>query len=226
MLESRFRTYDGYDLRALERELGPLSDAEKAKLANGIRGGAKGWAETLITSEIDSTALTASTTPTSILPPAAVYTMPPGFLKVGAVLRIKATGRVSNIVTTPGTLLLDVRVGASTVILPGVAMQLNAVAKTNVSWWLDIVMTCRAIGNGTLGSIMGNGTWCSESVVGSPVPATGGAGTLWLQPVTPVVGTGFDTTVSQTINLFGTWSLNNANSILTHQYCLTHETAQ
>lgn len=187
---------------------------------------AKGWVECLISEEIDSTAVTATTTPTSILAPQSVFTMPPNFLKIGGVLRFSLSGRISNIVTTPGTLLIDVRVGASTVILPGVAMQLNAVAKTNVAWTLNGTITCRSIGNGTLATMMGNGLFTSESIVGSAVPASGGNGSLHLQPVTVVVGTGFDSTVSQTLNVFATWSLNNANSILTHQYILEHVTSQ
>jgi hypothetical protein len=187
---------------------------------------AKGWPETLITSEIASTALTASTAATSILPPAAVYTLPPNMCKIGDVFRIKASGHVSNIVTTPGTLLIDVRLGASTLMIPSVAMALNIVAKTNVPWWLDIMLTVRSIGNSTLATMMGQGTWQSESVIGSPAPSAGGAGALFLQPVTPVVGTGFDSTVSNTIYVFGTWSLNNANSIQTHQFCLTREASQ
>jgi hypothetical protein len=103
---------------------------------------------------------------------------------------------------------------------------LNVVAKTNVAWWLDIMLTCRSIGNSTLATVMGEGKFVSESVIGSPLPSVGGAGTFLLPTVTPVVGTGFDSTVSQAIGLFGTWSLNNANSILTHQYALIHHTAQ
>jgi hypothetical protein len=37
----------------------------------------------------------------------------------------------------------------------------------------------------------------------------------------PAVGTGFDSTVDMVLDLFGTWSLNNANSIQVHQYAAT-----
>lgn len=183
----------------------------------------KGWSETLITSEIDSTALT-GTTVGSILPPAALYTMPANMLKIGAALRVKATGRISNIVTTPGTFTLEIRFG-SVIVWTGGAIQLNAVAKTNVAWWIDLLLTCRSIGNSTLATMFGQGAFQSESVVGSPVPGTGGSGSLLLPTVTPVVGTGFDSTVSQAVDMRGTFSL-SGNSITTHQFVFTHETSQ
>jgi hypothetical protein len=65
---------------------------------------------------------------------------------------------------------------------------------------------------------MHQGEWTSESVIGSGVPTAGGAGTHMLPNAAPAVGTGFDSTVSMIVDLFATWSLNNANSILVHQY--------
>jgi hypothetical protein len=55
------------------------------------------------------------------------------------VLSIRAAGRVSNIVTTPGTLTLDVRIGPTSniIVANGGAMALNTVAKANVPWWLE-----------------------------------------------------------------------------------------
>lgn len=175
------------------------------------------WQETLINSSVDGTALTASITATSILPAAAKLTLPANFFYVGRMLKITAQGRVSNIVTTPGTLTLDIRLGA-VIVANGGAMSLNVVAKTNVPWWMEWILTCRAIGNGTSANLMHQGTWQSESVIGSPLPTAGGVGSLLIPVVTPAVGTGFDSTAAQTLDLFGTWSLSNANSIQVHQY--------
>lgn len=177
------------------------------------------WQETLITSSVDGSALTASTTPTSILPGAAKIALPSNYFQVGKMVRISALGRVSNIVTTPGTLTLDIRFG-SVVVFNGGAMTLNVVAKTDVTWWFEAILTCRAIGSGTSANMMGIGKWTSESVIGSPLPSAGGSGTLLLPSSAPAVGTGFDSTSAQIVDLFATWSLNNANSILVHQYLL------
>ncbi len=201
----------------LKREMGEL----------GIKrvGGSslQTWDETLMTSQVDSTALTASTTATSILPPAAAFTLPANYFSIGKALRIRAWGRVSNIVTTPGTLTLDIRFGSLAtpiVVFNGGAMTLNVVAKTNVPWQWESLLICRSIGATTTATMFGMGQWTSESVVGSPVPTTGGNGSLLLPVVTPAVGTGFDSTIANVVNFFGTWSLSNANSIQTHLYTL------
>jgi hypothetical protein len=175
------------------------------------------WNETLLAAIADSTALTASTTPTSIIPTAAKFTLPANFFYVGRRIRVRAHGRVSNIVTTPGTLTIDLRFGA-VVVANGGTMALNIVAKTNVPWVLEWDLTCRAIGSGTSANMMHQGRWYSESVIGAPLPSAGGVPCHMLPNATPAVGTGFDSTTTQAVDLFGTWSLNNANSILTHQY--------
>lgn len=179
------------------------------------------WQQTLITAEGDGTALTASTSPTSLLlgvgASGAVFTMPANTLDVGMKVVVTAQGRVSNIVTTPGTLTLDIRFGG-VIVANGGAMSLNVVAKTNVPWVLRWELTCRSIGSGTNATMMHQGTWISESVVGSPLPTAGGAGCAMLPNAAPAVGTGFSSVAAFAVDLFGTWSLNNANSIQVHQY--------
>jgi hypothetical protein len=179
--------------------------------------------ELLASQQADGTALTASTTPTSILHPTGRILLPAGYLyRVGQVLRVFAAGRVSNIATTPGTLTLDLRMGPALpptiVVANGGAMALNTVAKTNVPWWLVWELTLRSVGITTSAAWHLQGTWTSESVIGSPLPSAGGAGTHLLPNAAPAVGTGFDSTVANYLDLFGTWSLNNANSIQTHQF--------
>lgn len=133
---------------------------------------------------------------------------------------MKAWGRISNIVTTPGTLTLDVRFG-STVVFNGAAMELNVVAKTNVTWEFDVTLVCRSIGSSTSATVLGIGKFISESVIGSAAPSAGGAGVLLLPSSAPAVGTGFDSTASQVVDLFAKWSISNAaNSIQLHNYVL------
>lgn len=173
------------------------------------------WHELLAEAKEDGTALT-GTTAASILPATAKISLPANFLEVGRKLRLRASGRISNIVTTPGTLTLDARL-AGVVAFDGGAMQLNAVAKTNVTWLLDMLLTCRAAGNGTIAKVIGTGMWTSESVVGSAVPGTGGSGSLLLPASAPAVGTGFDSTAAVSVDLFGKFSL-SGNSLTLHDY--------
>lgn len=174
------------------------------------------WQEVLITSQVDGPTLTAAAA-ASCIPPAAKITLPNNFWYIGRQLRISASGRISNVVTTPGTARFDVRLGA-VVAFDGLAVALNVVAKTNVGWWLELLLTCRAIGSGTSTTLMGQGKFLSEAVVGSPLPSVGGSGQIVL-PVNsaPAVGTGFDNTAANTLDLFFTQTV-ATGSLTLHQY--------
>lgn len=177
--------------------------------------------ELLVSQQGDGPALTASVAATSVLLGQSKVKLPGGYLsKIGQVLSIRAHGRVSNIVTTPGTLTLDLRFGPTSniVIANGGAMALNTVAKANVPWFLEWDLELRSVGNGVLATFMHQGRWWSESVIGAPLPAAGGVPCHMLPNAAPAVGTGFDSTADGILDLFATWSLNNANSIQVHGF--------
>lgn len=185
----------------------------------------QGWGELLLPgpSQVDGAALTNTVTATSILIAACKPQLYAGFWWVGKKIRVVANGRISTVVTTPGTLTLDLRLGPAdppTIIAAnGGAMALNIVAKVNVPWSMEWDLTCRAIGNGTLANLMHQGNWVSEAVIGSPLPTVGGAGVLMLPNAAPAVGTGFSSVVGLFMDLFATWSVASAsNSILCHQF--------
>ena len=176
------------------------------------------WQETLITSQVDGAAVTAAAA-TSLLPAAAKYTLPANFFSViGKQKRVQASGRISSVITTPGTARFDVRFGA-TVVFDGLAVLLDSVVgHTTVGWILDILLTCRAIG--ATGNLMGQGLWTSEDILG--VPATPPKGVLsailpWNS--TPAVGNNFDTTATQQVDLFFTQTA-ATGSCTCHQYSL------
>src|SRR5713101_5196271 len=128
-----------------------------------------GYRSLLIGQQADGTAGT-STTENSLLIGQAKLTLPANFIdQIGKKFYITAHGRISNIVTTPGTLTWKVKFG-SIAVATSAALQLNAVAKTNVFWWMEWLLVARAIGITTTANFMHNGFWMSESVVGSPVP--------------------------------------------------------
>jgi hypothetical protein len=179
----------------------------------------QGWDQLVADAEADGTAVT-GTSEGSILPALAKRPLGPADLnKIGKKFRLTAYGRISNIVTTPGTLTLRVKLGPTSTIAVAAssAMQLNAVAKTNVTWWLDWMLTLRAKGSGTSANFMHAGIWASESVVGSPVPGSGGAGELLIPASSPAVGTGFDSTVTNILDLTAQFSL-TGNSIQCHDF--------
>ena len=166
----------------------------------------------------DGTALANSTTATSILPTFRKPTLDPAFFdQVSKSLYLRLHGRISTVVTTPGTLTLDVKFGSVVVFSSG-AMTLNIVAQTNVNWILDLILSSRTLGSGTSGLMFGQGFWESHAVIGSPAPTAGGAGKHMLPyNAAPAVGTGFDMTAAQQVDVFATWSVANAaNSIQVH----------
>lgn len=166
------------------------------------------WQETLLAHRGDGTALTAAAA-ASLLQGAtatrALYTFPANFFEVNRVIQIDATGRISCAVTTPGTARFDIRLGGTNV-WDSLAMNLNIVAKTNVHWHLRVQLYVQAAGNGTTATLFpGECFWRSEAVIASPLPTVGGSG-IFLLPynTAPVVGAGFNSTVSQQLDLFFT----------------------
>ena len=177
------------------------------------------WNQTLITQQVDGTALSNTTTATSILAPAAKFVLPSNLLLIGTKLRVKAHGRISTVVTSPGNLTLDVRFG-SVVVFNGGASALNVAAQTNATWDLEIDLTCRSIGASTSATMLGIGRWMTRASLNAPaVGTTTGVGTVLLPDTAPAAGTGFDSTASQTVDLFATWGTANAsNSIRCDSY--------
>jgi hypothetical protein len=168
----------------------------------------------------DSTADT-STAETSILHPSSVITTPVDYLYIGKCLRIKAFGRFST-GATPGTMRWILRygaVGSGTILLDTTATT-PIVSLTNAIWTLDGTVVCRAIGNGTNGSVFAIATLTGPfSVVGGggnePGPFLfGSAGT------TVPAAVGVDTTSATAWNLSVIMSTASGDSITTHLFVL------
>lgn len=178
------------------------------------------WNQTLVSAQVDGPALTAAAA-ASCLPAQAVYPFPGAIVKIGDKFQIKASGRISCAVTTPGTARWDFRIGGA-IVFDSQAMNLNIVAKTNVGWWLDVEMTVRAVG--ATASLIGQGSWSSEAVIASPLPTVGGAGEFILPYNTaPVVGATWNSAVSNTMDLFFTQTVATGSMTL-HEYELIYRT--
>lgn len=180
------------------------------------------WSECLINSAVAGAAVANTTTQTTLLDATAIATLPANYLSIGKTLHIWASGACGCVVTASPTLQFFVRVGGSVNCFSGGAMPSNVVAKTNVPWILDLYLTCRAIGSGTAANFMGQGTFTSELVIGSPLPSAGGSGVQVLPyNAAPAVGTGFASTAAQTVDLQVAWGTANAsNTITLHEFLL------
>lgn len=107
--------------------------------------GAQNWVELLDTIIADGTQISNSTTETIICPD---FNIPAYYMAPGRTLRIYAAGVMSNVVTTPGTLILRLRWGgvAGTVLLASAAQGLDTTARTNALWSMTAYVVCRTAG--------------------------------------------------------------------------------
>src|SRR5437660_252296 len=97
--------------------------------------------EVVAFAQSDGAAITAAAR-TSLLPSHAKFPFPGNALsQKGQQLLIKASGRISSVITTPGTARFDFSLGG-TVVFDGLAVLLDSIAAhTNVGWWLEILLT-------------------------------------------------------------------------------------
>lgn len=158
------------------------------------------WAQTVLTMQQAGPALAAAAS-ASMLSTAGRGRLifPANELVIGSSLSIRAAGIISCAVTTPGTARYDIRFGTTVVFDTG-ALNLNTVAKANVPWWLDIELLVRAAGAATQCQMWGQGTFTSEAVINSPLPAVGGNGVLNVPVSGLALPTGFDSTISNVID--------------------------
>lgn len=175
------------------------------------------WNQTLITAQAPGTAITAASR-TSCLPTQGKITLPNGFFsQIGDQFRLTASGSISCVVTTPGTARYDLTLGG-VLVFDTLAMNLNVVAKTNVHWYLDVLLTIRALGSGTSANLLAQGLWTSEAVIASPLPTVGGVGVLTVPVATaPSVSTGFDSTSALAVDFSFTQTVATGSMTL-HQF--------
>lgn len=171
----------------------------------------------LTVSVVDGPTLVAAAA-ASAIPPANVITLPPNFFKVGTVLRIKFAGRISSPNPTPGTARFDVRVGA-VVAFDSLAILLDPVAaRVTTGFFGELMLTCRSIGAGAAATLFGMGWWASQDLTGvTAVNPKGGPVAVLPWNSAPAVGTGFDSTIANTLDFFFTQTVGTGEEIL-HEY--------
>lgn len=183
-----------------------------------------GYWETLAAIAGDGTALTAAAR-ASLLQGAGgkqgLYTLAANKLRVGDVLRLRASGRISCAVATPGSARFDLSFGVGGIAaMDTLAIPLNIVAKVSVPWILDMEGIVRAIGSA--GNIFWQGFWLSEAALNTAVPATGpgpGGNTLPYNTA-PVVGSNVDMSVVNILD-FNWTQVAATGSITLHNYSLS-----
>lgn len=185
------------------------------------------FAQELVNVSVAGTLYNTYTTAKSILTSATAtgassgfITLPPGFFQLGGRLEIDLDVGISNRVTGPDTFTLQVMVGAVIAFTTG-AINLTTTAHTTLPAHARIMLTCRGVGNGTLGLLMGQSYWQGQMIAqaASLADNAGGTGNAMAPNTAPAVGTGFDTTVANTLDIFVAQSVSNAgNGIQLQQY--------
>ena len=180
-------------------------------------------AQVIASSYTDGPTLTGAAA-ASCVPTYVPTTLPAGYWQIGRVWRLRMSGRISCAVTTPGTARFDLRLGG-VVAFDTLAMPLNIVAKTNVPWHLDVLMTCRAVGSGTSANLLSQGIWLSEASINTAAAATGPGpgGQLVPYNAAPAVGTGFNSQSALTLDVFFTQTV-GTGSMTVHQFLLEQMT--
>ncbi len=175
-----------------------------------------GYTSVLVSSHVDGPTLSNSTTETSLLPTHAKYYLGGSFFYVnGQQIRVRAAGRISTAASSPGNLVFSLKFG-STAVLSTQSIPL-ATSQTNISWQLDILLTCRGLAASAtaLPALFPDGRCYSAAFTTAfnLVPASAAA-----------IGNTFDHTAAQLVDFTATHSAQSAsNSLTCHTYQLMSE---
>ena len=180
--------------------------------------------QTLASQSAAGTLYTTYTTAKTVINQSELVTIPGAYMKAGTKFRVKAYGGISNIVTTPGTVVLQVMMGATAVFTTG-TLQMTTTANTLAPFLFEVTMrldsaSITAGSTATAAKFMGVGLFAAlDLTIGSGANPTV-TDTAVVVPVTaPAVGTGFDSSVANILDFWAGFSISNAgNGIQLYDY--------
>lgn len=170
--------------------------------------------QVIAASYTDGPTLTAAAA-ASCVPTYVPTTLPAGYWQIGRVWRVTWAGRLSSVITTPGTARFDIRLGGVVAFDSGAISLDTAAAHTTEPFLYEATMTCRAVGSGTSANLIGAGKWISPNHL-----STHGHGNAVVYPsATPAVGTGFNSASALTLDSFFTQTVATGSMTL-HQFLI------
>jgi hypothetical protein len=133
---------------------------------NSPRASGATWQETVNSQTTDGVAVTNTTTETIMVPNFVWPNSGPQALYVGKQVLWVLWGRVSTVVTTPGTITFRMRWGgvAGTLLVTSKAQRPKTTVSTNMAGWVQMEMTCRSIGS--TGSVFSMGQCALANTIG------------------------------------------------------------
>ena len=161
----------------------------------------------------DQTAVTG--TSEALLWPANFTSLVANYFTVGKMVQITAAGKITTAGASPGNITLTCRYGTTTggTSLAASAATALATSKTNITWWSNIYVVCRATGSGSGGSLLAWGNFMYDGA--GAVFSTAANNPLGI-PASAPAAVGVDTTSAQGIILDAT--LGSASDSMTVQF--------
>jgi hypothetical protein len=190
--------------------------ADRRKVQNSLQT----FNEALVVQGIAGTQKASWTTAVTVIPATSLFQFPPNYFQINKALRFTIAGSIGNVVTAQPTFTFQVMIGGVAVFTSG-AVTTTTTAHTNIPFWLDIIMTCRAVGSGTSANFMGQGklTGIMWVVSGATADLATTHATLMVPNTAPAAGAGFDSTIAATLDFFMACGTSNAGNTATiHQY--------
>lgn len=168
------------------------------------------WEEVLYAPIADGTAVTAAAE--TIMVPN--YTLPANYFIPGRTVRYMLFGRLSTVITTPGTITTRLRYGG----VAGVALAAggayapdSTAASTNLTFWVEWWAVCRSAG--TTGTVMCCGRQFLNDMDDASVAAAVANTAMSVMPVSAPATATIDTTVASALS--PTWTQSVATGSMT-----------
>ena len=160
------------------------------------------------------------TTATATAASTGFVTLPPGFFRVGGELDFNINLNVGW--ASGQTWIFTVRVGSVNAVISG-TIKTTTTGGTAEPWHIRLGVRCVSVGNGTLATLEGGGIILGRGVCppGATAAAnyTAGMGSSVWSEATGAAGTGFDSTVSQTLDFQVTsGTSSSSNTIALRRY--------
>lgn len=178
------------------------------------------WTELISRQKAAGTLFNTYTTAKSVINPTALVTLPPNYLEIGKILRIRVQGGISNIVTSQPTFTFQVMLGTIVVWTSG-AILTTTTAHTLIPFDLEVILRVDSEGSGTAAKFLAQGklTGIMFVISGAVADPTGTMATLMVPNTAPAVGTGFDSTIANILDFWTGISVSNAaNGIQVYNY--------
>lgn len=184
-----------------------------------------GYSQLLKSQHQAGTLLNTYTTAKSVINSQAITPIPPGLLQIGDILRIRASGAISNIVTAQPTFTFQVMMGpaqpSTIAVHQSQAVLTTTTAHTLIPFRYEVTMRLDSEGSGTAAKFLSLGELEGIMFVisGAVADPTAGCGTILCPATAPAVGTGFDSTVLNYLDFFVGISASSAsNGIQIYKY--------